>query len=310
MTLRARSPRAGALFCRGLARTLRAIYTASMQALSFYTSRRLQVRAKALLGAAVLWALTACESPAKPDSPAPTAPATPAVPVWTALEDGWDRGSTRSFQNRFEAWNQIAGLQWEDSAWSALLAALRAPADSASAAERALRAALCCSLDQRPGAIEALYARLELRLEPDVRGYAAAEIVAARALGQRQPLPQPWLEPLRALAVGPHPHPVLDVRVECARAFLDTYDPSTRPLPLRSQEVLRFLLKVLRAETPDQRIDPPDWKRVETLAWTKGRAAETLSAWVPDAGYYTPDGSWPAQNAWATAVEQALGLAR
>lgn len=226
------------------------------------------------------------------------------------MEKGWDLGTTRSFQTRFEAWNQVVGLQWEEAAWRELLAALRTPADSGEAAERALRAALCCSLDQRPGAIEALYARLEMRLEPEVRGYAAAEIVAARALGQRQPLPQPWLDPLRALAVGPHPHPVLDVRVECARAFLETYDPSTRPAPLRSQEVLRFLLRVLRAETPDQRIDPPDWKRVETLAWTKGRAAQVLSAWVPDAGDYTPDGSWPAQNAWTSAVEQALGLAR
>ena len=251
--------------------------------------------------------LAACELPEdRPEEPKPV-PA-PVLLTTQTLPPEWSAGSPRQFQAWYTQAKRSGALTWDGASRSTLLGVLQEPVATPQEAERAVRAALCLALDAAEDVPGALYLRLERHFEPAERGYAAAELVLARALGQRQPLPAPWPGHLRELAAGAYPHPVLDVRVECARAFLESYDPSLRPVPLTSQKVLRFLLRVLRAETPDQRLDPPDWKRVETLAWTKARAADTLRRWLPDAGPYTPDGSWPDQNDWARAAEAALGL--
>ncbi|HPF15683.1 MAG TPA: hypothetical protein PLJ12_15570, partial [Planctomycetota bacterium] len=133
-------------------------------------------------------------------------------------------------------------------------------------------------------------------------------IVCARALGRRAELEPALRGNLRALAIGPYPHPELDVRVECARAYLEPMDKTLRPIALSARPVLRFLVRVLRAETPAERNDPPDWKRVETIAWPKTRAADALVQWLADPAPYTADASWGDQNRWAERALHELGL--
>jgi len=145
-----------------------------------------------------------------------------------------------------------------------------------------------------PAAAEALLAHLETRRPEPRREGDAAEVVAAAALGR-------WggaerRARLRALAIGPRPHPDLEVRVECACVALD----------LGERAVVPFLLRVLHALTPQEREDPIDWEPTETLAWAKGRAAAALSRAAGRPNRFRPDGSWEHQRREAQALQAAL----
>jgi hypothetical protein len=98
------------------------------------------------------------------------------------------------------------------------------------------------------------------------------------------------------LAEGASPHPDLEVRVECARVALGA----------GSDEVVPFLLRVLRVMTPDEALDPPDWQPVTTLYWAKHRAAQALSLRAAVTIEFLPDASYEDQASQAARLEQAL----
>jgi len=82
------------------------------------------------------------------------------------------------------------------------------------------------------------------------------------------------------LAVGSRPHPDLEVRVECAATALFA----------GFEQVIPFLLQVLRIDTFAGRSDQRDFAVSSTTAWARGRAAEALSAYAGVPLTYRPDG--------------------
>jgi len=140
---------------------------------------------------------------------------------------------------------------------------------------------------------EALLTRLERRAYAPSRSEAAGDIVAAAALGAHTGAAKVAAR-LAELVTGPRPHPELDVRVECAAAVLGA----------QRDEVVPFLLAVLRAETPAQ--GALDWPRTTSLAWAKLRAADALAVRAGQAHEFRPDASWQDQMDAADSIEAAL----
>ncbi|MEZ6004445.1 MAG: hypothetical protein R3F33_09705 [Planctomycetota bacterium] len=246
--------------------------------------------------------LVACQTSRPTPDPAPPVAVAPALP------DGWQTGETRHFET---LWNEPAWqgpLRWSAEDRAVLAQALGTPPDSLDGAETTQRAALWLSRDASPDSSALLIAHLERRLDPDVRGRNAADILAAEILARRNPLATEVLRSLDALALGPAPHPNLEVRVQCAAARLAHVPPAAARDLGPTNALLRFLLRVLRAETPAQSLDPPDWPRVETLAWSKYQAAAAVRRFCPDLEEYVPDASWAWQNEWAARAQQKLGL--
>lgn len=141
-----------------------------------------------------------------------------------------------------------------------------------------------------------LIEHLELRQPQPTRHGDAAEVVAAAALGRRSDAELALR--LEALAIGPEPHPDLEVRVECAASALDLDRPA----------VLPFLIKVLHAGTPAELEDPIDWPPQDTLAWSKSRAAEALGRRAGLSCDFRPDGSFQHQMETAARLAKAVGL--
>ena len=77
------------------------------------------------------------------------------------------------------------------------------------------------------------------------------------------------------------------MRVECASSALAR----------GRTEVVPFLLRVLRASTPAQREDPPDWTPKPTMAWSKSRAATALSGHLGVPVEFRADASYEYQLA-------------
>jgi hypothetical protein len=229
-----------------------------------------------------------CASEEEPSPPAhSTVTAVPTTP--RTLPGGWDKGTRRDFEDlalRLAARKP----QWTAADLEELDAAI------VNQDERATRAAVLLAHDQHAQATLAMLAHLELRLEAPSRPMDAAAIVCARALEHRT-LETDDIERLAALAAGPAPHPDLEVRVGCAAAALGHGNRS----------VVAFLIRVLRAETPAQVEDPPDWERVTTLFWAKRHASSALSAALKTTLTYRPDGSYKHQaqeaNTYAAAFE-------
>jgi hypothetical protein len=98
------------------------------------------------------------------------------------------------------------------------------------------------------------------------------------------------------LVEGKRPHPDLEVRVECARVLLLAGNGAVIP----------FLFRVLRVQTPDQELDPPDWEPNTTLYWVKFRAAEVLSARAGVPMSFRPDASFEDQAKLARGLAEAL----
>jgi len=219
--------------------------------------------------------LASCHAPVAPQ----TAPGRSLPPRWSEVPT-WD------FEQQVEA---LEPGPWSEGARLALSLALL-PDD-----EGSVRAAVLLAHGAAPSA-ELLLAHLERREPEDERWEDAAEVVAAAALG-------PFLADrelarrVAALADGAHPHPDLEVRVECAAQVLARGDDS----------VIDLLLRVLHAGTPAEHGDPIDWPPQTTLAWSKGRAAEALAARAGVSDRFDPDASWAEQNEAADALERALG---
>jgi hypothetical protein len=197
------------------------------------------------------------------------------VPAGRALPAHWDAIHPQEFAALALA---LTPAPWERSA-RAELARRAAERDEVS-----VRAVVLLAHDPSPAASEALLELLTRRRAAPTRGLEGAEITAAAALAERALLPTQIAE-LTALASQPAPHPTLDVRVECALAALQHGDAAVTP----------FLVRVLRARTPAEREDPPDWEPIDTLAWPKHRAAAGLAAFLGTDDRFRPDGSWQHQ---------------
>jgi len=195
--------------------------------------------------------------------------------------DDWRDGPRVSFERDLAEWNPSltphrlipSGLQTLKKALGGM-------------DEAAMRAALLLGYSRDSGAAEALALRLEARVEGPDRDSDGADVVAAATLAA-WPLDERFGARLVDLSTGARPHPDLEVRVECASSALAR----------GRTEVVPFLLRVLRASTPAQREDPPDWTPKPTMAWSKSRAATALSGHLRVPVEFRPDSSYDDQLA-------------
>lgn len=143
----------------------------------------------------------------------------------------------------------------------------------------AVRAAVILGRSRSAPGASILIRRLEKRaLGPD-RHSDCGDTVAAAALA-RFPDPARYAQRLVPLAVGSRPHPDLEVRVECAATALFA----------GFEQVIPFLLQVLRIDTFAGRSDQRDFAVSSTTAWARGRAAEALSIYAGVPLTYRCDG--------------------
>lgn len=242
------------------------------------------MRAPLLAASTAFAALLSCSAPAPSAvTEAPLLEDLAPAPV-LRLPAEWDRCSRWEFERRVA---DLGRGRWEDEELVLLARAL----DEMEA--RSDRAAVLLAHGSE-GAREVLLSRLEARVEGPRRDSDAADVVAARALAA-------WadadtLTRLTELAVGPAPHPDLEVRVECAAVALE----------LGQDQVTDFLLRVLTAGTPAEREYGIDWRPTETLAWAKGRASAALSARAGLPNRFLADGPYSAQIELADELRRRL----
>jgi len=212
-----------------------------------------------------------------------------------APPEGWRELSPRAFTERTLAFGTaVRATPLTRAGRDELVQGLTEPGTSAT------RAAVLLAHAAAGGdgsAREALLVRLERRAHAPSRSEAAGDVVAAAALGDHAGT-SGVASRLIDLCQGARPHPELDVRVECAVAALRA----------ERDEVIPFLLGVLRAETPAESPDR-DWPRVTTLAWPKMRAADALARRAGGSHTFRADASWADQMAAANALKTALRAA-
>ena len=160
-----------------------------------------------------------------------------------------------------------------------------------------VRAAVILGRTLYPTSAALLIRRLERRVQGPERFSDCGDSVAAAALA-RFPDPRRYAQRLVPLAVGPHPHPDLEARVECAATALHA----------GYEEVIPFLLQVLRIDTFAGRADARDFYVSPTTAWARGRAAEALSQYAGVPLAYRFDGPIAAREAEARRLEELLLL--
>ncbi|QDU67294.1 hypothetical protein [Engelhardtia mirabilis] len=129
----------------------------------------------------------------------------------------------------------------------------------------ATRAALLLARTSHPAAHRRLLERLEQRVLGPLRASDAGDCTSAAALA-RGPIAAETAERLAQLAVGPKAHPDLEVRTECA----------TAALALGREEVVPYLLAVLRIDTDDALERGEHLTDSPNTAWARGRAAQAL----------------------------------
>jgi len=175
----------------------------------------------------------------------------------------WETVSRERFAADMEAWPPAGtrvALQEEE------LVALRRALGAAD--ESSVRAAVVLGRSDDPRADEILLTRLETRVVPR-EGSSAGDVVAAAALAEGALMRETGAR-LEVLASGPEPHPVLEVRLECA----------TASLRMGRDGAVQFLLGLLREGTP-QAMPRPDWTRLDPddarLRRMQDRAARALS---------------------------------
>lgn len=248
-----------------------------------------------LVALALSLSAAGCRGPSpRPHVTAAEEPAPPAVAAGAELDlpAGWAELSPSAF----ERWVELA---LPDGATTALAPLARAELRAALSGFdlRAVRAAVVLGRAGTPACGELLLARLEERAVGPERPSDAADVVAAAALAGIDGV-RDGAARLEALAVGDEPHGDLEVRVECASSAL----------ALGRDAVIPFLLRVLRAGTPAGRADLQDWPASNTLAWSKTRAAEALSARAGVPRTFQPDASFEAQAAETLELARRLGV--
>jgi len=158
-----------------------------------------------------------------------------------------------------------------------------------------VRAAVVLGRSRYPGSAAILIRRLEARDLGPARYSDCGDTLAAAALA-RYPDPRRFVQRLVPLAAGSRPHPDLEVRVECAASALYA----------GYEQVIPFLLQVLRIDTPRGREDVRDFAVSPTSAWARGRAAEALSAFAGVPLTYRVEGSLEHRQAEAARLEALL----
>jgi hypothetical protein len=144
-----------------------------------------------------------------------------------------------------------------------------------------VRAALLFAHSRHEVAGRRLMRRLGRRIEGPERISDCGDVVAAASLPLFANATELYRDKLVKLARGAHPHPDLDVRVECAASAMALGDDSVIP----------FLLMVLRIDTYAGQADARDFEVSEHTAWARGRAAYALSRRAGVPCVYQPDGS-------------------
>jgi hypothetical protein len=229
-----------------------------------------------MLGQAVLLSLAllgACAAPA-PRIPAP-APQTvlPRGPV-LSLPPEWATQPVAAF----EAW--VLREFPEDRATPISKPGLR---ELAAALDRmdqsSVRAAVILSRSLYVSNAAVMIRRLERREFGPERSSDCGDTLLAAGLA-RFPDPRRYARRLVPLAVGPSSHPDLEVRVECAATALHA----------GYEQVIPFLLQVLRIDTFAGLSDQRDFVVSPTTAWARGRAAEALSTYAGVPLSYRTDG--------------------
>ena len=158
-----------------------------------------------------------------------------------------------------------------------------------------VRAAVILGRSLHAANASVLIRRLEQRALGPERQSDCGDCVAAVALA-RFPASQVYARRMLPLAVGPRPHPDLEVRVECAAtALAGGYE-----------EVIPFLLQVLRIDTWDGQKDARDFAVSPTTVWARGRAAEALSLHAGVPLTYQPDGSIEHRQREAARLQELL----
>ena len=210
------------------------------------------------LGLLVLAGCKTKEPVADPSKPAPPPP--PRAAEWSPPAD-WDTMSAARFERvLLENMPDHQRTPIPQPIRKELRAALNRMDQSS------VRAATMFARSYTDEAGNALLRRLQLReIGPD-RASDAGDVVAAAALA-RFPRPERWWR-IVELVDGANPHPDLEVRVECAcTALAAGYD-----------QVIPFLLMVLRIGTWEGADDERDFAESTTTAWARTRAAQALSA--------------------------------
>ena len=205
---------------------------------------------------------------------------------------GWQTCDLLTFEDEVERLKASTAVRWSAAARDAYAQALP------EASLTSVRAAVLLGIDRSPESTALLCTRLEARAPAPARERNAVDIVAAAALEGR--LDAVLQARLLRLVEGAGAHPDLEVRVECARVLARA----------GSTKVYPFLLRVLRVETPDQELDPPDWIPTTTLFWAKFRAAEVLAEHAKLPMTFRPDASFADQAREASRLAHALGYTR
>lgn len=214
----------------------------------------------------------------------------PELPL-APLPGGWDTVSEREFEELALERLPDGPHRFSEEDLAVLTEALGRPPVAV-----AVRAAVLLGRSGSPEAGEHLLTRLQTRTLGPERNSDAADVVAAGVLAT-WPVEMPHLTAaLAALAIGSDPHPDLEVRVECARAALRRGE----------DEVIPFLLEVLRIGTERGRESGLFWPPPLRSAWCRERAAEVL-AWRADVpNRFSADASLADREAAADTLERAL----
>lgn len=203
------------------------------------------------------------------------------APTSVELPKAWASSPPSVFEAQVES--LPTELRWDSV--EVLAAALEEPGVPA------VRAAVLLARDSSRAATEAMISRLEQRHSNDERALDAGDIVCAAALRGRGVGAR-----LAVLATGEGHHPDVEVRVACARTALAE----------GREEVVPFLLTVLRALTPAEAEHPPDWERFPTMMWAKTQAGEALAEHLGEPSRVRPDASWEDQMLEADRLEELI----
>lgn len=193
-------------------------------------------------------------------------------------------------------WDSLAPLEFERRVLEALPGGAATELDEFLLAElegaldppgpRAVRAAVVLGRSASRASSEVLLRRLERRVARPDRSGDAADVVAAGALERLDD--GAWAASrLAALGAGTGAHPDLEVRVACAVAALAH----------GSDEVVPFLLQVLRIGTPAGALDRRDFPVSDTTTWARSEAALALARRAACPDTYPADGPLDARDA-------------